>query len=245
MPDDIRPADNDNANPDDALNTLVGAPDGDIGVPFKVASDFEPAGDQPTAIEDLFGGVTDGERDQVLLGVTGSGKTFTIAHVIEKAQRPTLILAPNKTLAAQLYGEMKSFFPENAVEYFVSYYDYYQPQTVISELLAVHTISKRSLQAEQAHLRLQVRGQAKHLRQLEGEKESLAQEAETKQAEYRAALTELKVIEQQTSALQKEIRDGQQKVKHQQTLYENVRAERNHHSKTLLESQDAIRGMRR
>ena len=83
-------------------------------MPFKVASDFAPAGDQPTAIAELFDGVRNGERDQVLLGVTGSGKTFTMAHVIEKAQRPTLILAPNKTLAAQLYGEMKSFFPDNA-----------------------------------------------------------------------------------------------------------------------------------
>ncbi|MBV6631978.1 MAG: excinuclease ABC subunit UvrB [Alphaproteobacteria bacterium] len=110
---------------------LAGAPSGDGGVPFKVASEFEPAGDQPTAIEELTGGVFDGERDQVLLGVTGSGKTFTMAHVIERAQRPTLILAPNKTLAAQLYGEMKSFFPDNAVEYFVSYYDYYQPEAYV------------------------------------------------------------------------------------------------------------------
>jgi excinuclease ABC subunit B len=92
---------------------------------------LEPAGDQPAAIRELVAGVTGNERDQVLLGVTGSGKTFTMAKVIEAVQKPTLILAPNKTLAAQLYGEMKSFFPENAVEYFVSYYDYYQPEAYV------------------------------------------------------------------------------------------------------------------
>ncbi|MBV9735969.1 MAG: excinuclease ABC subunit UvrB [Acidisphaera sp.] len=98
---------------------------------LKVASEFEPNGDQPTAIRDLVAGVEQGERDQVLLGVTGSGKTFTMAKVIEAVQKPTLILAPNKTLAAQLYGEMKAFFPDNAVEYFVSYYDYYQPEAYV------------------------------------------------------------------------------------------------------------------
>jgi len=98
---------------------------------LTVASEFEPAGDQPTAIRELIAGIQTGERDQVLLGVTGSGKTFTMAKVIEAMQRPTLILAPNKTLAAQLYGEMKSFFPDNAVEYFVSYYDYYQPEAYV------------------------------------------------------------------------------------------------------------------
>ncbi len=98
---------------------------------LRVVSDYEPAGDQPTAIRILVGGVEAGERDQVLLGVTGSGKTFTMAKVIEAVQKPTLILAPNKTLAAQLYGEMKSFFPDNAVEYFVSYYDYYQPEAYV------------------------------------------------------------------------------------------------------------------
>jgi excinuclease ABC subunit B len=98
---------------------------------LKVVSDYAPAGDQPTAIHDLVAGVRQGERDQVLLGVTGSGKTFTMAKVIEAVQKPTLILAPNKTLAAQLYGEMKSFFPENAVEYFVSYYDYFQPEAYV------------------------------------------------------------------------------------------------------------------
>ena len=98
---------------------------------LKVVSEYEPAGDQPTAIRELVAGVDQGERDQVLLGVTGSGKTFTMAKVIESVQKPTLVLAPNKTLAAQLYGEMKSFFPDNAVEYFVSYYDYYQPEAYV------------------------------------------------------------------------------------------------------------------
>ncbi|MBN9565173.1 MAG: excinuclease ABC subunit UvrB [Alphaproteobacteria bacterium] len=98
---------------------------------FKLFSDYIPAGDQPGAIASLLTGLTTGERDQVLLGVTGSGKTFTIAHVIQQIQKPTLILAHNKTLAAQLYGEMKSFFPDNAVEYFVSYYDYYQPEAYV------------------------------------------------------------------------------------------------------------------
>ncbi|WP_408744204.1 excinuclease ABC subunit UvrB [Acetobacter estunensis] len=98
---------------------------------MKVVSEYEPAGDQPQAIKELVAGVEQGERDQVLLGVTGSGKTFTMAKVIEATQKPTLILAPNKTLAAQLYGEMKQFFPENAVEYFVSYYDYYQPEAYV------------------------------------------------------------------------------------------------------------------
>ena len=98
---------------------------------FKIASDFEPAGDQPTAIKQIVEGFSSGLSDQVLLGVTGSGKTFTMAHVIQTTQKPTLILAPNKTLAAQLFGEMKAFFPDNAVEYFVSYYDYYQPEAYV------------------------------------------------------------------------------------------------------------------
>lgn len=101
------------------------------GIRFKMVSDFSPSGDQPTAIADLVDGIRRQERDQVLLGVTGSGKTFTMAKVIEETQRPALILAPNKTLAAQLYGEFKSFFPDNAVEYFVSYYDYYQPEAYV------------------------------------------------------------------------------------------------------------------
>ena len=106
-------------------------PQSDIGRPFAIHSEFEPAGDQPQAIEELCEGIAASEREQVLLGVTGSGKTFTMAHVIQRIQRPAIILAPNKTLAAQLYGEMKSFFPENSVEYFVSYYDYYQPEAYV------------------------------------------------------------------------------------------------------------------
>jgi excinuclease ABC subunit B len=99
--------------------------------PLRVASPYEPAGDQRTAIPELVEGIQAGERDQVLLGATGTGKTFTMAKIIEATQRPALILAPNKTLAAQLYGEFKSFFPDNAVEYFVSYYDYYQPEAYV------------------------------------------------------------------------------------------------------------------
>ena len=99
--------------------------------PLRIESDYTPAGDQPQAIDELVDGIARGERDQVLLGVTGSGKTFTMAHVIRRLQRPALILAPNKTLAAQLYAEMKGFFPDNAVEYFVSYYDYYQPEAYV------------------------------------------------------------------------------------------------------------------
>ncbi|WP_026622134.1 excinuclease ABC subunit B [Ensifer sp. WSM1721] len=101
------------------------------GIAIRMQSDYQPAGDQPTAIADLVDGLGSGERNQVLLGVTGSGKTFTMAKVIEATQRPAVILAPNKTLAAQLYSEFKNFFPENAVEYFVSYYDYYQPEAYV------------------------------------------------------------------------------------------------------------------
>jgi excinuclease ABC subunit B len=103
--------------------------EGDIS--FDLVTEFTPQGDQPTAISELIEGINDGESDQVLLGVTGSGKTFTIAQIIAQTQRPALILAPNKTLAAQLYGEFKSFFPNNAVEYFVSFYDYYQPEAYV------------------------------------------------------------------------------------------------------------------
>ena len=103
----------------------------ELNIPFKLASDFSPAGDQPQAIKELVDGVNKGERSQILLGVTGSGKTFTMAQIIEKTQKSALILAPNKTLAAQLYSEFKDFFPENAVEYFVSYYDYYQPEAYV------------------------------------------------------------------------------------------------------------------
>src|SRR2546425_8519671 len=99
-----------------------------VTMPFKLQSDYQPKGDQPQAIDALVRGLDDGAKDQVLLGITGSGKTFTIASVIQKTQRPTLVMAHNKTLAAQLYQEFKTLFPENAVEYFVSYYDYYQPE---------------------------------------------------------------------------------------------------------------------
>ena len=98
---------------------------------FKLQSEFHPTGDQPEAIRQLSEGILGNEKYQTLLGVTGSGKTFTMAKVIENVQKPTLIMAPNKTLAAQLYGEMKNLFPENAVEYFVSYYDYYTPEAYV------------------------------------------------------------------------------------------------------------------
>ncbi len=109
----------------------IDKPLADVPVEFRLHSEFQPAGDQPQAIIELAQGLQQGERDQVLLGVTGSGKTFTIAHTIAQLQRPAIVLAPNKTLAAQLYGEMKGFFPDNAVEYFVSYYDYYQPEAYV------------------------------------------------------------------------------------------------------------------
>ena len=98
---------------------------------FKLVSDFKPTGDQPTAIKELVEGVNDGATSQVLLGVTGSGKTFTVANVIKETGRPTLVLSHNKTLAAQLFEEFTNFFPENKVEYFVSYYDYYQPEAYV------------------------------------------------------------------------------------------------------------------
>ena len=98
---------------------------------FKIESEFTPTGDQPKAIKSLSDGIFNNEKYQTLLGVTGSGKTYTVANVIENVQRPTLVLAHNKTLAAQLYSEFKQFFPNNAVEYFVSYYDYYQPEAYI------------------------------------------------------------------------------------------------------------------
>src|SRR5205809_6976463 len=100
-------------------------------MPFRLNSSYEPAGDQPDAIRQLTEGINEGEQYQTLLGVTGSGKTFTMANVIQNVQRPTLVLTHNKTLVAQLYGEFKQFFPNNAVEYFVSYYDYYQPEAYI------------------------------------------------------------------------------------------------------------------
>ena len=101
--------------------------------PFELVSPFTPSGDQPRAIDQLVEGLEKNERDQVLLGVTGSGKTFTMASVVERVQRPTLVLAPNKTLAAQLFSEFRELFPNNAVEYFVSYYDYYQPEAYIPQ----------------------------------------------------------------------------------------------------------------
>ena len=103
------------------------------GQAFKLNSPFEPAGDQPEAIQRLTAGLLAGEKHQTLLGVTGSGKTFTVANVIRNLNRPTLIISHNKTLAAQLYAEFKGFFPENAVEYFVSYFDYYQPEAYIPQ----------------------------------------------------------------------------------------------------------------
>src|SRR5687768_10336112 len=99
--------------------------------PLTIQSPFKPTGDQPNAIAALTEGLQQGLAHQTLLGVTGSGKTFTVAHVIQHMQRPALVLAPNKTLAAQLYGEFREFFPHNAVEYFVSYYDYYQPEAYV------------------------------------------------------------------------------------------------------------------
>ena len=113
------------------------------GKKFKIKSDFKPAGDQPAAIKKLVEGAKKDQFNQVLLGVTGSGKTFTMAKVIEATNRPALILAPNKTLAAQLYGEMKSFFPDNAVEYFVSYYDYYTQKPMCPD--QTHILKKKPL----------------------------------------------------------------------------------------------------
>src|SRR3972149_1216076 len=101
--------------------------------PFKLYSDFKPTGDQPQAIEELVAGLKRGDKHQVLLGATGTGKTFTIASVVAQIQKPTLVMAHNKTLAAQLYAEFKEFFPNNAVEYFVSYYDYYQPEAYVAK----------------------------------------------------------------------------------------------------------------
>ena len=100
---------------------------------FKIHSKYKPSGDQPEAIEELVEGINDGKKQQVLLGATGTGKTFTIANVIEKIQKPTLVLAHNKTLAGQLYAELKELFPENHVCYFVSYYDYYQPEAYVAK----------------------------------------------------------------------------------------------------------------
>ena len=105
---------------------------------FELISDYQPTGDQPEAIAQLTEGILKGVPAQTLLGVTGSGKTFTIANVIKNINKPTLILSHNKTLAAQLYGEFKNFFPNNAVEYYVSYYDYYQPEAYLPSLSLIH-----------------------------------------------------------------------------------------------------------
>ena len=113
--------------------------------PFRLVTEFEPRGDQPEAIEALAEGVQRGIKHQVLLGVTGSGKTFTMANIIAKVQKPTLVIAPNKTLAAQLYGEFKRLFPENAVEYFVSYYDYYQPEAYVPQSDTYINITKEKV----------------------------------------------------------------------------------------------------
>ncbi len=121
-----------NANALSERPEVLSRPKLEGGRRFQLSTPFQPAGDQPTAIAELTAGVLAGERDQVLLGATGTGKTFTMAKVIEETQRPAIILAPNKTLAAQLYGEFKGFFPDNAVEYFVSYYDYYQPEAYVA-----------------------------------------------------------------------------------------------------------------
>ena len=104
---------------------------------FKVISDFDLMGDQPKAVDTLANGIMEGKRAQTLMGVTGSGKTFTMAKLIERVQKPTLVISHNKTLAAQLHGEFKEFFPNNAVEYFVSYYDYYQPEAYVLPLIRI------------------------------------------------------------------------------------------------------------
>src|ERR1700741_3352839 len=127
-------------------------------MPFNLQSEYTPSGDQPKAIADLTEGILDGEKYQTLLGVTGSGKTFTIANVIENVQRPTLVLTHNKTLVAQLYGEFKQFFPENAVGYFVSYYDYYQPEAYMP-VSDVYIEKDLSINEELDKLRLQATAQ--------------------------------------------------------------------------------------
>src|SRR4029453_2762328 len=127
-------------------------------MPFKLHTPYPPAGDQPDAIRHLTAGILDGEKYQTLLGVTGSGKTFTIANVIQNVQRPTLVLTHNKTLVAQLYGEFKQFFPENAVGYFVSYYDYYQPEPYLP-VSDVYIEKDLSINEELDKLRLQATSQ--------------------------------------------------------------------------------------
>ena len=119
---------------------------------FKLVSDYRPRGDQAQALEQLTRGVFDGEQHQVLLGVTGSGKTFTMAKVVEQVNRPTLVLAHNKTLAAQLYKEFKGFFPHNAVHYFISYYDYYQPEAYIPQRDIYIEKDRKSTRLNSSHI---------------------------------------------------------------------------------------------
>jgi excinuclease ABC subunit B len=126
---------------------------------FNLTSQYFPTGDQPEAIRQLVEGVNNGDPFQTLLGVTGSGKTFTVANVIQQTQKPTLILSHNKTLAAQLYGEFKQFFPENAVNYFVSYYDYYQPEAFIP---TTNTYIEKDLQINEEIEKLRLRGGHPH-----------------------------------------------------------------------------------
>lgn len=121
---------------------------------FKLTSEYQPTGDQPEAIRQLVEGVNNGEHYQTLLGVTGSGKTFTIANVVQQTQKPMLVLSHNKTLAAQLYGEFKQFFPENAVNYFVSYYDYYQPEAYLA---SSNTYIEKDLQINEEIEKLRLR----------------------------------------------------------------------------------------
>src|SRR5689334_19253182 len=123
-------------------------------MPFKIEAPYKPAGDQPSAIKELTEGILRRDKHQVLLGVTGSGKTFTVANVIQNVQKPTLVLTHNKTLVAQLYGEFKQFFPENAVGYFVSYYDYYQPEAYLP-VSDVYIEKDLSINDELDKLRLQ------------------------------------------------------------------------------------------
>ena len=127
---------------------------------FELVSPYKPTGDQPQAIEQLTSGILGGISDQTLLGVTGSGKTFTIANVIEKVQKPTLILSHNKTLAAQLYNEFKQFFPNNTVEYFVSYYDYYQPEAYIPQ---TNTYIEKDLAINDELEKMRLSTQLRHL----------------------------------------------------------------------------------
>src|SRR3990170_2548679 len=127
-------------------------------MPFKIHTPYAPAGDQPEAIAELTKGILEGEKYQTLLGVTGSGKTFTIANVIQNVQRPTLVLTHNKTLVAQLYGEFKQFFPDNAVGYFVSYYDYYQPEAYMP-VSDTYIEKDQSINEELDKLRLQATSQ--------------------------------------------------------------------------------------